>query len=146
MYNMNEPYDPKKHDIVELPNNFATATSGMGGYNLQKNADAQIWVSHPKSGMAVEVDVYLMPGEDHEIQVHILCPSCRNSSMISSKRKNIEYTPAQGKRPAVLSVEPFECAWEKGRGTDATAADRMQFGVGLCRARFAIDRNVFKEA
>jgi hypothetical protein len=80
----------------------------------------------------VTIDVYAPPG-GAGIELHAHCPKCRNVGRITSERKAIEF------ENGVLSVEPWMCTWEGGEGR------RMEFGLGLCRARYAIDRNVMKD-
>jgi hypothetical protein len=81
----------------------------------------------------LKVDVYQpTPGT---FEVHLHCPKCHEVSRITSERKSIEFDERQ-----LLSVEKFQCCWEMPEGR------RMEFGIGLCRASYAIDRNVLKDA
>ena len=74
--------------------------------------------------------------------VHTICPRCQNTLWIREPNKRIDYDAATN----TLSIEPFECTWELGRGTDATRNDRIISGVGLCRLRLGIQRNVARNA
>jgi hypothetical protein len=80
----------------------------------------------------MNTDVYeATPGQ---YEVHIHCPKCHEVSRITSERKAIEF------EGGFLSVERWGCCWEMPEGR------RMEFGIGLCRASYAVDRNVLKDA
>lgn len=93
------------------------------------------------AGFIVEADVYMdlspeaKPGD---LEIHWICPRCQNTTRILSRNgKQMEYD----KERNLLSVEPFECPHERGRGTDGTKKDRIAFGVGLCKLRLGVIKN-----
>lgn len=77
-----------------------------------------------------------------ELMLHVICPSCGHQVALSNKRSQMEYDAIKRE----ISVTPWTCTWEKGRGTDNTADDRMDFGLGLCNARLVIDKNLMRDA
>jgi len=85
-------------------------------------------------------DVYQTPSEP--MFIHLICPKCTNTLTISAARKHIELDVKAGpKGQGLVSVEPFQCTWE----VDG-AKRRVGFGLGLCRWKVAIDKNVAKDA
>ena len=100
------------------------------GYDLRKSA-----LGHPMlryGDLVLEVDVYERGGI---LAVHMFCPACStvdepHALMISQLNKQIDYDRDR----QLLSVEPFRCTWE--------APD----GMGLCKWRVAIDKNVIRRA
>lgn len=93
------------------------------------------------------------------LEVLLLCPRCQQQLRIASDRKAIEFLPNVPVKIVLdseevidgdasdlvslgqLSIEPFECTWElnpQGR--------RMEFGLGLCKWKVGIDKNVAKDA
>lgn len=101
------------------------------------------------------VDVYMLPGQP--IELHIICPRCRNKSRITGERKKIEFSP-NDTRPYTfvdgskyptnggrLDVETFECGWELDNKKKHVVGLR-EGGMNLCRMVLAIDHNVAKDA
>jgi hypothetical protein len=149
-----DPNDVHASDVYQQAQQLDPSGSGRLGMasqmNLQKTA-----LGHPLiryRDVVIEADVYA-DGAGGLI-VNIYCPRCRHSLSIPSTRKAIEFEPqatldkatGQIQKRGKISVEPFRCTWELGRGTDATAGDRMNFGVGLCNWTVAIDNNVARDA
>lgn len=87
----------------------------------------------------LDCDLYITP-DRKELSLVLICPRCHNQLKISSANKAISW---DGKN---VSVEPFECTWEMGRGTEGTASDRIDFGMGLCRWRVGINNGVARDA
>lgn len=149
-----DPQDVHASDVYQQGQGLDPGGSGMVGMasqmNLQKTA-----LGHPLiryKDIVLEADVYAEPGGG--LIVNLYCPRCRHSLTIRSEHKAVEFEPqthldkATGRRVkrGKISVEPFRCTWENGRDTDATGADRMQFGLGLCNWTVAIDNNVARDA
>lgn len=101
------------------------------------------------------IDVYRVPGAP--LELHIICPKCRNKSRISGEKKKIAFDeritrpyefvdgsrfPTNGGR---LDVEPFECAWELDNKAQHVQGLRAG-GINLCRMRLAIDGSIAKDA
>lgn len=169
---MSEAFDPSREELYSIideesadgaaagdvyrQGSFADPSgSGLMGQASQMRLK-EMALGHPLiryKDLVLEADVYKDP-EGGGLMVNIFCPRCRNSLRITSQRKQIEFTAALVRDRATgrmlkrgtLSVSPFQCTWELGRGTDQTGADRMDFGMGLCRWTVAIDNNVAKDA
>lgn len=149
---MRMAYDPAREEVFHIAGDVPAderpvrraadglPLPGYGGvttdYNLQKNA---IEVQIRYRDLVLFVDVYTA-GE--EISIDLVCPRCHNHSWIRSTQKAIEFDPVE----RLLSIEPFRCSWELGRGTDGTKDDRMWFGLGLCNWTVGVDKNVAKDA
>jgi hypothetical protein len=74
-----------------------------------------------------------------------LCPSCEGTGetkpaphglSIKSSQKAMSWDPVRG-----LSVERFGCTWE----LPAANAGRLEFGLGLCPWRVAIDHGIARD-
>lgn len=90
-------------------------------------------------GFVLDCDLYIAPG-GVELSLILICPKCHNQLKISSKDKQIGW---DGRN---VSVEPFTCTWEIGRGTDGTESDRIAYGLGLCNWRVGINNGVARDA
>lgn len=103
-----------------------------------------------KSDFVVEIDIYQDPEDTSHFTLHWVCPKCRNFSTIDSRKKQmdlrIDRVSPDGTRICRVSIEPFQCAWEMGRGTDGTKADRIDFGAGLCKLRVGVSNSIAKDA
>lgn len=106
--------------------------------------------------MVLEADVYALPGEP--MQVHLICPQCRNALIIRQGNKVFSYDPgapvptppgwtASEVKQAMpnglggrISVETFACTWEADGGIT------RDFGLARCGWRVAIENNVAREA
>lgn len=86
-----------------------------------------------------EMDVYRMGGQ---LAINFYCWKCGNSSWIREGQKEINFDLTSN----VLSISPFKCSWEYGRGTDATKGDRIAFGMGLCNLAVVVDNNIAKDS
>ncbi len=93
----------------------------------------------------ITADLYRVKvGEQTTIRLLLLCPRCRNALTIESTKKAISYDDSSMKEAGgQLSVEPFTCTWELD---PAKEGRRMEFGLGLCNWRVAIDKNIAKDA
>jgi hypothetical protein len=104
----------------------------------------------------LEADVYPLLGAVDEddapgaLEVILICPRCRHELRVTSDRKAIEYLPGppvidlatgQAMLRGVLSIERFECTWEKDTSVAVTGNTE-----NLCRWRVAIDKNVARDA
>lgn len=88
----------------------------------------------------IECDLYKVEGAPTELIM--ICPKCRNTLRVTSDRKDIEYdTSSLVERGGRLSVSAFECTWEAD-----TQGRRMEFGLGLCRWKVAIEDNIARDA
>jgi hypothetical protein len=152
MYAMTKPYDPNREELYSikddvLPTQQTAYTGSLPDDKPRVGASSTIALDKGKSGVVpirykdkiTEADVYLMDGM---VSLVMYCPKCQNTIRIASDRKQIDWDPTSG----VVSVEPSECTWELGRGTDNTRGDRIAYGMGLCRLRFVIDKNVMRDA
>jgi hypothetical protein len=166
---MNEAFDPEREELVPLKGDpsevhasdvysqgrhYDPGGSGMVGMASQMNLQRTA-LGHPLiryRDVVIEADVYAAP--DGGLIVNLYCPRCRNSLTVPSGRKAIDFEPQTVRDKATgqlvkrgkISIETFRCTWELGRGTDATAADRMQFGTGLCNWTVAVDNNRARDA
>lgn len=122
-------FDPKAEEVYQIKGDPKHGMSST--MNLTKTALGRPFVRY--KDRISEADVYEMQGQ---LMVHMFCPRCGNTLRITSDRKRIDYD----REANLLSVEPFECTWELD-----TDSRRMEFGLGLCRWRVAIDRNIAKD-
>lgn len=122
-----DQFDPDRH-----PHGILSPEQG-----IKKDRIAEVPVRY--KDRVLFIDVYKF---GDELALHLMCPRCLNYLWCSSAKKQMEFDPKTGK----LSVEPFGCVWEEGRGTDGTKADRMDFGVGLCRWQVGIKGNIALDA
>lgn len=130
-------YDPRKEDLVHLKGDDEHGYAN--DMRLTKTA-----LGHPEyryRDRVVRCDVYRDP-VTKRLSVHSMCPRCENYIWISEPEKQIEFDPSTG----ILSISPFECTWERGRGTEGTRQDRIAFGLGLCRLRIVVERNRARDA
>jgi len=144
---MRQLYNEKTHELYDikadaldaegLPRFNNGAYGGVGGHNFEHAREAEVQVRYKDRIFFCDLYRY-----SDELRIHMHCPRCTNVIRISSTRKALEWDPVDG----ILSVEPMECPWEIGRGTDGTTSDRIAFGLGLCRFKFAIDANIMKDA
>lgn len=136
---MKPAYDPEKEELFHISGDEDHGIAYDANLTKTAFAKPQIRYDGKYGRMVMTADVYR--AGNGKFAVHIICPSCRHALWIKPEVKAIEFDKEKG-----LSVETFECTWEKGRGTDETAADRIEFGVGLCRAKLAIDKNTARDA
>ena len=87
----------------------------------------------------LDCDLFIAPDQS-ELTLVLICPVCHNQLKVSSKDKTIHW---DGKN---VSVEPFACTWELGRGTAGTTGDRIEFGLGLCRWKVGIENGIARDA
>jgi hypothetical protein len=143
------PIDPNREEVYPIVDDPEQAMNRMADEALQNDGsyDQKMSVDLQKNRLGrpairykdriMEADVYPAP-DGKGVLVHIHCPRCEHVNVIRSDRKNVEYD----RRTNLLSVEPYQCCWELGDRDN----ERMAFGVGLCRLRLAIDKNVAKDA
>jgi hypothetical protein len=97
-------------------------------------AKVQVRYDGKHGSYVLETDVFQpAPGV---FEVHIHCPKCHKVGRITMERKAIDFDGV------TLSIEPWMCTWE----TQEADGRRMEFGLGLCRARYALDKNRLKDA
>ena len=134
--------DPERESLYRICGDVPDPSNlepDKGGYqsSIQLNRSA---LAHPMirwQDRVVEADLYEMDGK---LVLHILCPKCStpetpHALWVREGQKDILWRPDTGE----LSVSPFECTWELPEGR------RQEFGLGLCRWRVAIDKNIAKD-
>lgn len=132
-----EGYDPKVEEIYHLKGDMDTGISSS--INLTKTA-----LGHPKiryenkhgQKFVLTCDVYRM-GE--ELNVHLICPKCRNALSIKSSKKQMSYDHISNS----LSVQQFQCTWEI---QEELLGNVRNFGMSLCRWSAVIDNNLARDA
>jgi hypothetical protein len=141
----------KRRELVHL----AGDPEGDRGISCTYRADtAKQEVIVVYKDFVMTVDVYALPGEP--VELHIICPKCRNKSRITAARKKIDLEFGAGKpirlpdgrmmqTVARLSVEPFQCSWEMPGAGEHKPGIRAG-GLTLCQLKLAIDNNVAKDA
>lgn len=138
------PPDERKRDLVQLAGDvpdFTGTTDHKGVQStlfLNRSAIAHPIVTY--KDFVLTLDVYKHEGEP--MVVHLICPRCHHCLTIPEQKKAIELELDAGpQNQGRISIETFECTWElEGEKR------RMQFGLGLCRWRVAIENNVAKDA
>lgn len=144
-------FDPSREELVHLAGDAPDPLAGMAGIEHARGGGVTTTMrltktakGHPQiryRDMLIEADVYAFDGEP--VKVHLICPRCRNALSISSDKKSLEYDPRQNVEiGGRLDVETFECTWELPEANDR----KMEFGLGLCRWRVAIDNNIARDA
>lgn len=141
---MSQPkvFDPTKESLYHIagsvPDPSAMEPEKLG---MQSSLDmTKSALAHPLirwRDRVVEADLYLI---DDRLVLHLICPKCSTAEVphalyIREEQKAIDWRPETGE----LSVERFECTWELPEGR------RMEFGIGMCRWRVAIDKNLAKD-
>ncbi|HEY4266756.1 MAG TPA: hypothetical protein VGM94_01060 [Galbitalea sp.] len=135
---------PHKREMVQLAGDAPDPTGMTSHAGMQSTMRlSESAVCHPLiqyKDFVMTADVYHVAGEPPF--VHLICPRCRNTLTIPGQRKHIEYETTGGPDNAgTISIEAFECTWElEGH------VRRMEFGLGLCRWKVAIDKNIAKDA
>lgn len=124
-------YDPQKEELYHIAGDTEEGRGAYSDIRLTKTAIGRPMVRY--KDRILECDVYLIGGE---LMVHLICPRCCNALRVSAKNKRIDFSDGK------LTVEPFQCTWELGERD----GERMDFGVGLCRWKAAIDENRAKDA
>jgi len=154
MYMSKPPFDPNKEQLVPMVDDVLERQDalerqgqdphqgGMAmGYDMTKSA-----LAHPQIRYSGKFGEFVLTGDlynDPEggLMLHIYCPVCStpekpHNLSIRSRRKKMEWDPKRG-----LSVEAFGCTWELPEADER----KMEFGMGLCRWRVAIENNVAKD-
>jgi hypothetical protein len=132
----------------------ATSTVDLGKAAL---GHPEIRYSTPTKDYVLEADVYPLLGaamfeggaSAERLEVILICPRCQHELRITSDRKAIEFKPGPPVidpergliTRGVLSVERFQCTWEK----DTAKAVTDRGGENLCRWRAVIDKNVARD-
>lgn len=136
-------FNPDTEVLEHVAGDDPNASSRLGSIDMTRNAFGKVRVRFEDKMIFAEV--YKTP--EGMLEVHWMCPRCgplnaQRMSRIPGSRKRIEYDPSvQAEDGGRLSVEAFECPWElesEGR--------RMEFGLGLCKLRLAIENNVARRA
>ena len=134
-----KPFDPEREELYHIAGNVPDPSGGSDRLGAQSSMDMTAGaLAHPMirwRDRVIEGDLYDMGGK---LVLHILCPRCStpeapHALWVREREKAMEWDPGRG-----LSVEAFECTWELPGG-------RKEFGVGMCRWRVAIERNVARE-
>jgi hypothetical protein len=100
----------------------------------------------------IEADVFpfLADGDETRLEVILICPRCEHELRVTSDRKHIEWTPGAPEIDSAtgeavvrgeISIEPFQCTWEKDTKTPVTG-----HGENLCRWRVGIDKGIARDA
>lgn len=134
-----EPYfiagDPE--DKFRARGNPDDPTGMAAGYRFHKMGEANPQIRY--KDFLLTCDMYISPDKS-EMQLVLICPRCMNQLRISSKDKDMHWDPEKG-----ISISPFRCSWEIGRGTDGTADDRIAYGLGLCNWSVGVENGVAKD-
>jgi len=142
-------YDPAREELNFIAGDGLTHVHGSeekgisSDTRLTKNAFAHPMIRY--SGRfgeyVLEGDLYQMPlaAGKSELMLHIICPVCStpetpHALRVTSSMKKMEYDNTRG-----VSVETFGCTWELPAAGSTPGA--LQFGMGLCKWRVAIENN-----
>jgi hypothetical protein len=149
-----DPNQPRRREVVQLAGDEQHGVMSTTRLDTDK-IEVLVAYRGRVGDFDMTVDLYEIPGEP--IELHIICPKCRNKSRITETRKTIEfdqrdirpYTFVDGSRMPTnggrLDVETFECGWEMPEAGEHKVGLRAG-GITLCRMRMAIDHNVAKDA
>jgi hypothetical protein len=129
-------FDPKAEEVFHIAGDM---DHGISATTKLDHAKQKVQVRY--KDFLLEVDVYELPNTP--TKVVLLCPKCRNALQITADRKRIDFDKSEltqfGGR---LNIEKFQCAWESAE----TEGRRVQFGLGLCGWKVAIENNIAKDA
>jgi hypothetical protein len=130
--------DPdEKYDAAKIYPKHGSLAGGLAqDMRIDKMAEAHPTIRY--KDFLIDCDLYITPDRS-ELSLTLICPLCHNMLKISSKDKAIGWDGDK------ISIEPFGCTWEAGR-SDATANDRIDFGLGLCRWRVGVENGVARDA
>jgi hypothetical protein len=131
-------YNPEKEELFHVSGDMDHGVTATTNFNKNAAGNPQIRYSGKYGEWVMEADVYIVDGQ---ISVHMICPRCKNALWIRTPNKEVDYDIVND----LLSCEKSQCTWELGR-SDATKNDRIEFGAGLCKFTFAIDKNRAKDA
>lgn len=142
MYMKPNVFDPRTESLYHIAGDVSDP-SGVEPekFGAQSSIDmTKSAIGHPLirwRDRIIEGDLYQIEGK---LVLHVICPKCStpeapHALYIREERKGMEWNPETGE----LSIEPFECTWELPEGR------RMEFGLGLCRWRVAIERNIARD-
>lgn len=126
-----EAYDVNKEEIFHVAGDADQGIANNISLTDSAFAKPQIRYKGRYGDYIMSCELYKM---GNEISLNFICPKCHHSGWIKSSKKQMLWDPNKG-----LSVEPFECTWELDER-------RIEFGIGLCRFKAAIDNNRAKDA
>jgi hypothetical protein len=136
-------FDSSRETLEHLAGDDPSATSRLGSIDMTQNAHGRVRVRFEDKMIFAEV----YKTTDGPLEIHWMCPRCgplnaKRMSRIPGSRKRIEFDPhVQTDDGGRLSVEAFECPWEL-----ESDGRRMEFGLGLCGLKIAIENNVARRA
>lgn len=130
---MPQPFNPNTEELYHVAGDMDTGVTTDVSLTKSAFAKPQIRYSGRFGEFVLTCELYKM---GNELSLHLICPRCRNALWIKSSKKQMHWDSDKG-----LSIEPFECTWELEGDSR-----RMEFGLGLCRWRAAIDKNIAKDA
>lgn len=128
--------DPE--DVYRARSNIDDPRGVSSGHRFHKLCEAHPQIRY--KDRLLECDLYRDP-DTGKYTLHLICPKCLHSLKIESGNKDIYWDEDHG-----ISIEPFTCTWEEGRGTDGTENDRIAFGVGLCNWRVGVKNGIARDA
>lgn len=146
---IHKPGEAKRREMVQLAGD---PEHGIHATTRLDTMKQEVLVTY--KDFLLTFDVYVLPGEP--IELHYICPRCRNKGRITAARKHIAFEPGEsrpitlpdGKKTVTggsLSIEPFECSWELPDAGEHKQGIRAG-GITLCRLKLAVDNNVAKDA
>jgi hypothetical protein len=134
-------FDPQKESLFHICGDAPDPTGMTNLRGAQSSVDFTGGAfAHPMlrwRDRVVEADLYETDGQ---LMLHLLCPKCStpeapHALWVKQEQKPMEWD----KERKLLSVAAFSCTWELPEGR------RQEFGIGMCRWRVAIDKNVVRE-
>lgn len=132
-------YSKKERELVHLAGDM---DSGLNSTISLSGGKHEVRVTY--KDFVLTVDVYAIPGEP--LQVHLICPKCRQQLRVTEDRKAIEFDPRdtrfQGGR---ISIEPFQCTWEMPEAGKHNPG-LISGGMTLCKWTAGISNNVARDA
>lgn len=107
----------------------------------------------------IEADVYPFldgendDGDQQRLEVLLVCPLCEHELRVTSDRKAIDWSPSapeidpatqQAVVRGVISIQRFQCTWEKDIHRDAKAQVHSH-GDNVCRWRVEVDKGIARD-
>lgn len=138
---MSTAFDPQRESLYHIAGDVPDPSGESAQHGIQSSIDmTKSAIGHPLirwRDRVIESDLYLTDGR---FVLHLICPKCSmpgapHALYVRQERKDMDWKPETGE----LSVEPFECTWELPEGR------RQEFGLGLCRWRVAIEKNIARD-
>lgn len=134
-------FDPATESLYHIAGNVPDPSGESAQLGIQSSIDmTKSAIGHPLirwRDRVIESDLYLTDGR---FVLHIICPKCStpeapHALYVRQEQKDMDWRPETGE----LSVEPFMCTWELPEGR------RMEFGIGMCKWRVAIEKNIARD-